>query len=317
MALATCICATAHAQPPDATPGDPDETTVAKPTPEDANKKRAQALLDIGNRLVAVGDFTTALDKFREAHELFPSPKLLLNIGTTLRHLGRNAEAAEIYATYVGHPEAEQERIAELRGIIDELDALIGHVTIDVPLGDSTLRVDGRVIERFSGKIEMRLDPGPHTIVADKEGLRPAVRTLPIAAGEYVAITLEPTPPPGPVTIEVPADGTTQRVVGYGVGGLGIAGLVIGGVFGLLANTTNDDAKTHCATPAICDPTGVELGNDAISQATVSTVAFAVGAVGLTAGVVVYLTAPEGDGSHGPEVGIGLEPNRVMLLGHW
>ena len=50
-----------------------------------AEKERAQALLNEGLEAYTVKNFDGALAKFQEAYRHFASPKLLVNIGATLR----------------------------------------------------------------------------------------------------------------------------------------------------------------------------------------------------------------------------------------
>jgi serine/threonine-protein kinase len=76
----------------------------------------------------------------------------------------------------------------------------------------------------------------------------------------------------------------------------------IGGVFGLKAFSTNDDALTHCHDAAggkRCDSTGLSLTDDATTQATISTVLVTVGTAAIAGGVVLYLIAPRAQSSLG------------------
>ena len=62
---------------------------------DDASEREGRALFDKGNQRIKEGDFAGALEAFQSAYAKYPNVKILLNIGTTLRHLGRNVE---------GHP---------------------------------------------------------------------------------------------------------------------------------------------------------------------------------------------------------------------
>ena len=77
-----------------------------------------------------------------------------------------------------------------------------------------------------------------------------------------------------------------------GVGGVGVAGLVVGSLFGAVASSKWSAAKSDCG--AGCGPTAPAQGekSTASSDATISTVAFVVGGVLAAGGVVLYLTAP-------------------------
>ena len=65
------------------------------------SQTEARALFKEGNRLLDAGDYVGALDMFKGAYSRWPNVKILLNLGTALRQLGRNVEAAEHYEKYL------------------------------------------------------------------------------------------------------------------------------------------------------------------------------------------------------------------------
>ncbi|WP_437640614.1 hypothetical protein [Sorangium sp. So ce854] len=87
------------------------------------------------------------------------------------------------------------------------------------------------------------------------------------------------------------------------VGGLGAAGLVLGGITGALVLGKKGVAAEHCGSkigvrdPGVCDATGADAGNSAITMARVSTIAFGVGLAGLGTAAVLYLTEPKHTGA--------------------
>jgi hypothetical protein len=76
--------------------------------------------------------------------------------------------------------------------------------------------------------------------------------------------------------------------------GAGVVGVGLGSVFGALAIGKKNDsnASGHCDPSNNCDATGTTLRNEALSDATLSTVAFGVGLAAAVGGVVLWLTAP-------------------------
>jgi hypothetical protein len=101
-------------------------------------------------------------------------------------------------------------------------------------------------------------------------------------------------------------------------GGVGVAGLAVGGVFGFVAKGHNDDAAAHCAGSQ-CDATGISLLDQARSAATVSTVGFVAGGALLAGGVVLWLTAPRAPSSTGLVIAPGAAPSfaGLALRGAW
>ena len=102
--------------------------------------------------------------------------------------------------------------------------------------------------------------------------------------------------PPGETPAPAaPASGAAARAERVNTKAAGIVGLAVGSVFGLQAKSKNDDAlqPANCPTSKLCNPSGLQLTDDAKSAATVSTVAFAAGGAALVGGVVLWLTAPK------------------------
>jgi serine/threonine-protein kinase len=133
------------------------------------------------------------------------------------------------------------------------------------------------------------------------DGERSGGASLTVTVGELDAADEGGGTGPGPET--TPSNGSTQRTIGLVVGGLGVIGIGIGTVFGLSAMSKENDAtKNYCDSTDHCTGQGVQLGKDAQSAATASTIAFAVGGIALAGGVLLYFTAPKG--SSAPTVGL-------------
>ena len=87
----------------------------------------------------------------------------------------------------------------------------------------------------------------------------------------------------------------------------GGAALVGGGLFGLLARSTYDDAVANECRGNVktCNPHGLARIDTANSQATLSTVLVVAGGALAAAGVLLFVLAPR-DGAR--RVGVGLAP---------
>jgi len=93
-----------------------------------------------------------------------------------------------------------------------------------------------------------------------------------------------------------------------------VVGVVVGSVFGLKASSDWDDAQADCTPYPKCGPKGAQLGEDASDAATISTIAFVVGGAAIAGGVILWLTAPDGDSS---ETVVGIGPGRVLVHGRF
>jgi tetratricopeptide (TPR) repeat protein len=253
----------------------------------DTSKADAQRLLLQGNDAANDGDYLTALEHYRKAYALYPSPKLLLNIGAMLRSLGRNVEAAGVYESYQKDAGADPARAPDVARFLGEIDALVGRIRVKVSHPGATVRIDGNPIEAAELASGVRVDPGEHTVVANHPRYPPAVVNIKLAGKEDRLVELALVPPDEKTEITSP-----RRVAGIVLGAAGMAGLVAGGVSGIVAAVENHAAASHCIQNVYCDAEGVRLGAIAKTSATVSTAALIAGGAFAVAGVVVYLTAP-------------------------
>jgi hypothetical protein len=103
--------------------------------------------------------------------------------------------------------------------------------------------------------------------------------------------------PTEPTTVKAPPDhaarGSALRPTSTWLAlGLGASGLAAGAGFALLAHSKNGDSMAYCETRTLCYDRGVELRNEALQAARISTIAFAAGGTLLAGGIVLWATAP-------------------------
>jgi hypothetical protein len=103
------------------------------------------------------------------------------------------------------------------------------------------------------------------------------------------------------------------------VGGVGVAGLVVGGVFGIRTIDLKNQRGQYCDANNVCNnQQGVSLDRDARTSATVSTVSFIAGGLLAAGGVVLVLTAPR---AAAPSVTVGAtmqtDAAQLTVTGQW
>lgn len=196
---------------PAAPAGEPDRSS-AEGDPA-AGKVDAKALVQSGVKLLKQKDYLGALAVFRDAYQRFPSVKLLLNIGTTLKLLGRNAEAANAYQRYLDDPEADPARVSEVGDVLATLDRVLGRVSLTAgaaasPAGAAPAGAPGGAAsDNASPAVEVsvnsgewaplaqaklvRVDPGAYVVAARAEGYAPVEQRGQIGAGESAELRLE------------------------------------------------------------------------------------------------------------------------------
>jgi hypothetical protein len=159
--------------------------------PATGDKVDAQSLMQSGVKLLEAKDYLGALAIFKTAYERFPSAKILLNIGTTLKLLGREADAANAYQRYLDASDTDPKRRAEVQKLLDKIDAQVGRVDIKATPSDSAITVDDDDWLNVVRASTWRLAPGHHAITARKDGYTPATKSIETTAGESASISLE------------------------------------------------------------------------------------------------------------------------------
>jgi hypothetical protein len=217
---------------------------------------------------------------------------------------------------------------------LGEVDAAMPSIVFEAKDGKgndvSAVRVtmDGqRLVDQLDGSA-LQVDPGEHRFTfADAGGFVYAERTIVMREGakDHVRVELGASPgsqTPGVVREQPPAvspsDGSTQRTIGLVLGGAGVVGLVIGGVFGLVSKGTYNNAlQNECrGDPNGCTTQGAQDGQTAHSQATISTVGFIAGSALIAGGAALYFTAPKGGGvAVAPTV--GTSGGGLSVTGAW
>jgi hypothetical protein len=158
--------------------------------------------------------------------------------------------------------------------------------------------MDGEALtERLDGTA-LSIDPGEHTFrFASAAPLVPAPES-PSVVPSPPLVELPPAPPP--VLAMDTASGTstwnTRKTLALVVGGAGIAGVAIGGIFGGVAASKWSGAKgescPNCTQAQFQQATSDQ--SSATSAATGSTVAFIAGGALVAVGAVLWFTAPSG-----------------------
>src|SRR3954464_4726122 len=102
----------------------------------------AAALMSEGVKQLQAHAYDQALANFLEAYAKFPSPKILLNIASTLRDMGRPSDAANTYQRYLTDPQTGAERVGEVKDLLLKLDEQLTILTIRVAPRLSDISID-------------------------------------------------------------------------------------------------------------------------------------------------------------------------------
>jgi hypothetical protein len=307
----------------------------------------AQALFDEGKALMAKGQYEQACPKLEESQRLDPGLGTLFNLAECNEKTGRIATAWVRFldvatgARSEGHREAQ--RVAQKRAdaLAPRLPKLVVEVSSPEKSPGLELLRDGVLVGAAQWGVAIPVDPGTHTVSASAPGRKaweatvvasekqvsklsvPVLEAADVPAGSEAkpSASSPPSSAPAPVARsaeEEPAKaGGTQRTLGLVVGGVGIAGIGASLVLGALAKGQYDDAE--CPND-ICSPAAGAERDGAWTKATISSIAFGVGAAALAGGAVLFFTAPSGDEKQATRpfsnLKVGIAPGRLVLRGN-
>lgn len=288
--------------------------------------KRAEELFQAGKKLFEEGSFDAACDKLAESQTLDPAIGTQGLLAACHEKQGKIATAWEEYrAAQAAARKSGDNREAYARERGDALEREVPRLTLQSSEAGLTAKCDARP---FPLNTASPIDPGNHECVVSGAGKRPFTTIVAIGRGQKLetripalaadgtmtpAISATTTPGSGDGPTPAPdagSPGSPRRTVAFVAGGVGVAGLVVGSIFGVLAiekNSDRNDLKAQCDPLGTCKtPENAEKGtafvDDARAFANVSTVGFVVGGVGIAAAAVLLLTAPSAPATAGVKV---------------
>ena len=275
----------------------------------DEEKALATALFKEGRALLEQGRVAEACRKLEESQRLDPGGGTLLNVAVCHEREGRTASAWTEFteALTLARRDGREDRVLLARARIAALEPGLSNVVIEVPppadTGGLEIRRDASVVRRPAWGTAMPVDPGEHVVSASAPGRRPWTVTVAVRPGgqavRVVVPPLELEAPPAPAAAEVPVpapghappgSGSTRRVLGVSLLGVGATAVAVGTVFGLLASS--EHTRSGCGGTLCPTHAGLDLEGASRRDGDVSSVAFAAGGAALAAGLYVWLTAP-------------------------
>lgn len=281
-------------------------TASAQPS---AGVAKARALASEAGELLDQKRYADALGRLEEAESAFHAPTHVAMIGEALEGLGRLAEALATFEKLGAEPlpaaapqafrRAKQQAATKARALSARVPSLRVRVQ-GPPAGAASATLDGKALDLAEGRAT-RVDPGERTLLVEAAGFAPVSRRVSLPErGDIVGVevALERATPMAPLATAQPFaparadDGKRSfwrsRTPAYAALGLGGAGLVVGAVTGGLSLAKVSDLKARCPNGA-CAPGDQGSLDTAGALGTTSTVAFAVGAVLVATGVVLFV----------------------------
>ncbi len=320
----------------------------------------AEALFKRGLTEMKAGQYKKGCPLLAESLRIDPQPGTLFTLSQCEVKWGRVATAVarlddylQLYKRLTPDQQAQQlNRPKVVKEQRDKLALEVPELTLSLPPGapaGTVVKRDDAVVASAALGLGLPIDPGEHVVSTQAPGGALWEQRITIAGGEKKPLMLEvkaaptvvaaaplpaPTPDPtrSPATPAPEAGPSGRRVAAYVIGGVGVAGLALGGVMGGLALGKKATIDAHCGSgikasdETACDPTGLAASASIKPLGLGSTIGFAAGVAGIGTAVVLILTEPRAakpvTGARGPWISAsvlsaGLGGAMVGVQGAW
>ncbi len=270
---------------------------VIEPKPGDAIQ-----LFKDGRAKLQAGDYAGACQAFEESQKLQPGVGTLINLADCNLPQGRYVLALQYsrdavslaQSTNDGRLASAKEHLASVEARVPKLRLKLAadapaDVTVKLSRKEANDQADAKVVD-FSSPIPV--DPGSYRVTVRAADCTQDYN-LDVKEGESAELTdLRCTPSKNPVPrTEVSSGLSGLQISGIVVGGVGLVGLGVGIGFGVDAINKQSDAGGSCdlETNLCTTQEGVDLLDQALLSANISTGMIVVGGVLLAAGVVMIV----------------------------
>ncbi len=259
----------------------------------DDRRARARELADQGDAAFSIGRCDRAIPLWRQAEQAFHAPTILLRIARCEALLGKVVDATATLESITAEkpgPDAPQPFVEafataqhDLPSVRSRIATLMVEVRAAAPVAAS-VEIDDRPVSATQSA--HRVDPGPHRVrVRARDTVWEQTLELEDAETKHLEVLL---------TLETPQHKVSaQRWLGYGLGGLGLVAMAIGGAFGYAALQTSNSLSDVCgADRKHCPPDRQGDLDKLQTDALVADVTLGAGAALFVAGGVLLLTEP-------------------------
>jgi hypothetical protein len=299
---------------------------LASQAPARAEVDPAEALFQQGIKDLEAGRYEAACPPIEQSYRIDPRIGTLFALAECESKRGRLATAVARYDAYLAeHGKLSREKKAkqgdralvarrQVQLLRPELPRLTLVLPREAPRG-MVVRCDGATVAEDALGTPIPLDPGDHLITTAAPGGALSELRLKLARGQQLRLVLTvvaapvaatplagsspgaPSTPPLPVVATDAHPTSGRRVTAYVTGGVGLAGLIVGGVLGGLAlgqKSIVDASCTPTADPGTlgCHHEGYQASRNLQQLGLWSTVGFAAGLAGGVVAVVLFATEP-------------------------
>jgi Flp pilus assembly protein TadD len=170
----------------------------------------ARTLFREGVALVDQQRWDEAVDHFRRAYALRPSPVVGFNLASALAEQGHPVEASELLRTALRDASADRAVRADAQALLAEVEPRVGRLTIRVEGSTDgvELHLDDRVLTPEAIGVAAPADPGRHVLQALRGGVVVVTEeaTVPPGGSAEIAVHVPAAPPPPSEVALAPVD---------------------------------------------------------------------------------------------------------------
>lgn len=273
--------------------------------PSETDRTLAQSLFEDGRRLMTEGDYAAACPKLEESQRLDASGGTVLNLALCREQQGQIATASRLFkqALSAAQRDNRPDRAQAAESHLVALEGKVPWVKLKVAGArpDQEVLLDGIVVREPAWGTKMFLDPGRHEVTARAPGMLDWGQSVELAVSVGILVEVPALRPgeqsanagePPPAEAEQKAS-SGNKTLGWVLGGVGIAAIGVGSVFGVQALSKQAKAEDECPTDATCTAKGEEYSKQANTAAWVSNISIGAGLVAV--GVGTYLLLTSGD----------------------
>jgi hypothetical protein len=278
----------------------------------------AETVFREGREAAQRGDMATACAKFGESVQLARAPGPLMNLADCEEKAGRLVGAAKLWKEAIEKLEPGDKRLPFATERAAALDKKLPRLTVRVTpeTSDAQIEINGARVPPSEARAPQPVDPGVLHKVVVRAGARTERAEITMGEGErrevIVALGLDNAAagrPPAPAE----GSGSGMRTAGFITAGVGVAGLAVFGVTAALIEGRRSTVRETCNEAKECSAEGLEAVESGQALIPINAVGFAVGIVGLGAGVTLILLSPSGP-RPGPAAAVRVSgaPGRVV-----
>lgn len=254
---------------------------------------RARAQFQRGIELEQAGNYTTALEQFRDVGQVRMTPQVRFHIASCEEKLGRLVTALGGYQlAYADADSVGEDFKSEVDRAVTRLEASIPKLVIMRGTGAEAaeIQLDGVSIGASSVGVPVPLDPGPHAVTAKAPFALPFSQTVTLKENEQnsIDVSLIPEPTPEPSEPRLPSgpaaptsDRPNRRLTAYVIGGVGVASLISSAVLFGLRQSTLSDLENKCGPEHNCPSSAANEYSNLKTYNVTAQIALGVGVAGV------------------------------------